>query len=102
MYTDTHRHTITSYTHTHTPLTQDFLLARIPREHICVDKLAADPAIGTATLEVGLNNPILESGFEIICAPTTVDKSMEAVKKTLQVCQVSGCVLEGSVRAVAS
>ena len=47
-----------------------------------------DPSIGMATLEVGLNNPLLEAGFEIICAPTSERGSLDAVKKTLQVCQV--------------
>ena len=41
-----------------------------------------------ATLEVGLNNPILEAGFEIICSPTSDPGSLEAVRRTLQVCQV--------------
>ena len=91
--THTHTHTLThthhTHTHTHTH-TQDFLLTRIPRETVCVDNTATDPDFGSATLEVGLNNPILESGFEIICAPTTLagDKNLEAVRKTLQVCQV--------------
>ena len=44
--------------------------------------------MGAATLEVGLNNPILEAGFEIICSPTSSPGSLEAVRKTLQVCQV--------------
>lgn len=43
--------------------------------------------IGDATLEVGLNNPILEAGFEIICSPTA-RPDLHAIKKTLQVCQV--------------
>ena len=87
-HTRTHTHTHThSLTHTHNTHTQDFLLTRIPRENVCIDKSAADPAYGTATLEVGLNNPILESGFEIICAPTSDPGSLEAVRKTLQVCQ---------------
>ncbi len=53
-----------------------------------MNEAAIDPAFGSATLEVGLNNPILEAGFEIICAPTTTEESLEAVRKTLQVCQV--------------
>ena len=48
----------------------------------------SDPALGAATLEVGLNNPILEAGFEIICAPTSMPGNLDAVRKTLQVCQV--------------
>ena len=44
--------------------------------------------MGSATLEVGLNNPILEAGFEIICSPTPLPGNLDAVKKTLQVCQV--------------
>ncbi len=88
-YPPTHTHT---HTHTHTtttpPHTQDFLLTRIPRDNVCVNEAATDPAFGSATLEVGLNNPILEAGFEIICAPTTTEDNLEAVRKTLQVCQV--------------
>lgn len=46
-----------------------------------------DVNLGDATLEVGLNNPILEAGFEIICSPTA-QSDLQAIKKTLQVCQV--------------
>ena len=46
-----------------------------------------DSALSDATLEVGLNNPILEAGFEIICSPTS-GGGLQAIKKTLQVCQV--------------
>lgn len=53
-----------------------------------MDTKAADPTLGSATLEVGLNNAILEAGFEIICSPTSEPGSLEAIKKTLQVCQV--------------
>lgn len=53
-----------------------------------MDTKAVDPALGSATLEVGLNNPILEAGFEIICSPTSDPGSLEAVRKSLQVCQV--------------
>ena len=55
---------------------------------ICISASKSDPALGAATLEVGLNNPILEAGFEIICSPTSTRGSLEAVRKTLQVCQV--------------
>ena len=57
-------------------------------ESICIGSPGVDPSIGNATLEVGLNNPILEAGFEIICAPTSEPTSLDSVKKTLQVCQV--------------
>ena len=46
-----------------------------------------DPILGDAALEVGLHNPILEAGFEIICSPTEIG-GLQAIKKTLQVCQV--------------
>ena len=75
-------------THPHTLHQQDFLLTRIPRETIVIDSSVTDPALGAATLEVGLNNPILEAGFEIICSPTSEINSLDAIKKTLQVCQV--------------
>lgn len=61
---------------------------RIPRESICITSTRNDPALGAATLEVGLNNPILEAGFEIICSPTSSPGTLDAVRKTLQVCQV--------------
>ena len=47
-----------------------------------------DPALGMATLEVSLNNTILEAGFEIICSPTAEPENVEVVRKTLQGCQV--------------
>ena len=61
---------------------------RIPSDAIRTELPSIDPKLAEATLEVGLNNPILEAGFEIICAPTSVAGGLEAVKKTLQVCQV--------------
>lgn len=66
----------------------DFVLTRIPRESIVLGSPGVDPSIGAATLEVGINNPLLEAGFEIICAPTSERGSLDATKKTLQVCQV--------------
>ena len=75
-HTHIHTYTHTSHTHIHTT------------ESVCVWVSGGDPALGTATLEVGLNNPILEAGFEIICSPTAEPGNVEAVRKTLQVCQV--------------
>ena len=74
--THTHTYTHTSHTHTHTT------------ESVCLWVSGGDSALGTATLEVSLNNPILEAGFEIICSPTAEPGNVEAVRKTLQVCQV--------------
>ena len=70
------------------PSTPQESFTRIPRDSISVASTKNDPAMGAATLEVGLNNPILEAGFEIICSPTSSPGSLEAVRKTLQVCQV--------------
>ncbi len=70
------------------PPPQEYLLSRVPQENLRVDSKALDPALGSATLEVGLDNPILEAGFEIICSPTSAPGSLDAVRKTLQVCQV--------------
>ena len=50
--------------------------------------LAPLPPSLPPSLPLRLNNPILEAGFEIICSPSTAGGSLEAVKKTLQVCQV--------------
>ena len=61
---------------------------RIPSEAIRTELPTIDPKLAEATLEVGLNNPILEAGFEIICSPTSVAGTLEAIRKTLQVCQV--------------
>jgi len=55
---------------------------------VAVHIKSGDPAVAEAVLEVGLNNPILEAGFEVICAPTSDPGNMDAVRKTLQVCQV--------------
>ena len=68
----------------------DHSLSRIPSEAIRTELHipSVDPKLAEATLEVGLNNPILEAGFEIICAPTSVMGSLDAVRKTLQICQV--------------
>ena len=57
------------------------------KQNICLSGPGVDPAYGDATLEVGLHNPILEAGFEIICSATEFG-SLQAIKKTLQVCQV--------------
>ena len=81
-------HVVDGYDITTTKHPQDFVLTRIPRESICVGVSGSDPALMNATLEVGLNNPILEAGFEIICSPTSDPGSLEAVRRTLQVCQV--------------
>ena len=69
------------------PLERTGSMSRIPREGVCVDHEKGSKA-ANATLEVGLGNPILEAGFEIICAPTSVDGSLDAIKCALQVCQV--------------
>ena len=66
--------------HTHTHLT----LQKVS----VLEYQFGDPALGTATVEVGLNNPILKAGFEIICSPLAELGNVEVVKKTLQVCQV--------------
>ena len=63
-------------------------MSRIPHSSVAVHARGTDPALANATLEVGLNNPILEAGFEVICAPTSDPGSLDAVRKTLQVCQV--------------
>ena len=81
-------HVVDGYDITTTKHSQDYVLTRIPRESICVGIAGSDPALVNATLEVGLNNPILEAGFEIICSPTSDPGSLEAVRRTLQVCQV--------------
>ncbi len=57
-------------------------------ESIRLDSSGSDPAVGAAILEVGLNNPILEAGFEIISSPTSKPTSLSSIKETLQVCQV--------------
>ena len=69
------------------PVAHSLPLSRIPRESICMTGVVSDSSLGDATLEVGLNNAILEAGFEIICSPT-VGPQLEAIRKTLQVCQV--------------
>ena len=66
----------------------DHSLSRIPSEAIRTELPTVDPKLAEATLEVGLNNPILEAGFEIICSPTSVSGTLDAVRKSLQVCQV--------------
>ena len=73
--------TVTSRQHDHS-------LSRIPSEAIRTELPTVDPKLAEATLEVGLNNPILEAGFEIICSPTSVSGTLDAVRKSLQVCQV--------------
>ncbi len=67
--------------------TQTLLPTRTP-ESIRLDSSGSDPAVGAAILEVGLNNPILEAGFEIISSPTSKPTSLSSIKETLQVCQV--------------
>lgn len=57
-------------------------------ESVRLDAGNSDPAVGAAILEVGLNNPILEAGFEIISSPTSSPGPLTAIKETLQVCQV--------------
>ncbi|KAL5474914.1 hypothetical protein EMCRGX_G026941 [Ephydatia muelleri] len=69
------------------PLERTSTMSRIPREGVCVDTEKGQKAVN-ATLEVGLGNPILEAGFEIICAPTSVEGRLDAIKCALQVCQV--------------
>ena len=69
------------------PLERAGSMSRIPREGVCIDQEKGGKA-GNATLEVGLSNPILEAGFEIICSPTSNEGSLAAVKSALQVCQV--------------
>ena len=69
------------------PVTQALSFHRIPREGLCLNGPGVDTTLGDATLEVGLNNAILEAGFEIICSPTSVS-GVDAIKRALQVCQV--------------
>lgn len=66
----------------------DNSLSRIPSDALRTELSSMDPKLAEATLEVGLNNPILEAGFEIICSPTSTSGDLSAIRKALQVCQV--------------
>ena len=66
----------------------DNSLSRIPSDALRTELSSMDPKLAEATLEVGLNNPILEAGFEIICSPTSSSGDLSAIRKALQVCQV--------------